>query len=98
MKWRFFKYNLEGTDYYVVKNLPKNKNDRIDSCTVESVDMAMEAMERMLWKKSKTDKPNLSRIPLEYVLTAPSRLNMSCLSTLFLCRTLPFKTGYGGSC
>ena len=97
MEWRFFKYRLDGTDYYVVNHLPENKYERIDTCTVESVDKAMDALEGMLWNKVKNEKPNLSRIPLEFVLTAPERLNMRSLSTLFLGRILPFKTGYGGS-
>jgi hypothetical protein len=97
MKWRFFKYTLEGTDYYVVKHIPDNRDAHIDSCTVESFDMAMMELERMLWSRAKSEKPNLSKIPLEYVLTAPSRLNMHRLSTLFLCNILPFKIGYGAN-
>ena len=93
--WRFFKYSLEGTDYYVIKNRPDD-DGRFILCTVESFDMAIYALEKILWNKASSEQPDLSRIPLEYVLSAPVRLNMRNMSTLFLCNILPFKTCAGG--
>ncbi|MCR5603214.1 MAG: hypothetical protein K6G27_05865 [Lachnospiraceae bacterium] len=95
-EWRFFKYSLEGVDYYVIKTRPDD-NGQFILCTVESFDMAMIALEKILWNKASSEQPDLSKIPLEYVLSAPARLNMRNMSTLFLYNILPFKTGVSGS-
>ena len=55
-EWRFFKYSLEGVDYYVIKTRPDD-NGQFILCTVESFDMAMIALEKILWNKASSEQP-----------------------------------------
>ena len=92
LDWILFRYTLDDRNYYVIKRVPMYVDDLVESSTAESIEDVMKAFENILWKKVQPLEPDLSKIPLEYIVSAPKRLGIPALTTVFLKRMLPYKT------
>ena len=90
--WLLFRYTLDGRIYYVIKRIPLFVDDLVETSTAESIEDVMKAFENILWLKAQPLKPDLSQIPLDYIVSAPKRLGIPALTTVFLKLMLPYKT------